>query len=97
MSAMYGLASDHVTFWWITLGLGVVVAAAVVVLLQLLVTFVKGIDTAVGATAQEAEALAAQTDDIQKLEDTVSLAEALCDETRAHADGVGAVTGGRRR
>ncbi len=98
MSAVYGLASDHITFWWITLGLGLVVAAAVVVLLQLLVTFVKDIDTAVGTTAEEAAALAAQTDDLQKLEDTVALAEALRDETRAHAEGLGAVTtsGGRR-
>ncbi len=93
---MYGLASDHVTFWWITLGLGLVVAAAVVVLLQLLVTFVKDIDTAVGTTAEEAERLAAQTDDLQKLEDTVSLAEALRNETGAHAAGFGTVTGGRR-
>ena len=97
MNAIYGLASDHVTFWWITLGLGLVVAAAVVVLLQLLVTFVKDIDVAVGATAEEAEGLAAQTDDLEKLEDTVSLAEALREETRAHAQGLGAVPGGRRR
>lgn len=94
---MFGLASDHITFWWITLGLGLVVASAVVVLLQLLVTFVKDIDNAVVAAAEEAGGLAAHTEGIQMLSDTVSLAEALRDETRAHAEALAAVGGGDRR
>lgn len=94
---MIGLASDHVTFWWITLGLGVVVASAVVVLLQLLVTFVKDIDAAVLVAAEEAGGVAAQTEGLDKLGDTISLAEALRDETRAHAQGLGAVAAGDQR
>jgi hypothetical protein len=93
---MIALASDHVTFWWITLGLGVVVAAAVVVLLQLLVTFVKDIDAAVLVATEEAGGVAAQTEGIQMLGETVSLAEALRDETRAHAEALSAVAGGDR-
>ena len=94
---MIALASDHVTFWWITLGLGVVVASAVVVLLQLLVTFVKDIDAAVLVATQEASGVASQTEGIHLLGDTVSLAEALRDETRAHAEALSAVAGGDRR
>lgn len=94
---MLALASDHVTFWWITLGLGVVVAAAVVVLLQLLVTFVKDIDVAVVAASEEASAVASQTAGLGTLSDTVTLAEALRDETSAHAEALGAAVGGGRR
>ena len=36
MTTTLALASDHVTFWWITLGLGAVVISAVIVLLFLL-------------------------------------------------------------
>ena len=92
---MIGLASDHVTFWWITLGLGLAVAAAVVVLLQLLVTFVKDIDAAVRVATEEAGAVASQTEGIHLLGDTVSLAESLRDETRAHAEALSAVAGQR--
>jgi hypothetical protein len=94
---MIALASDHVTFWWITLGLGVVVASAVVVLLQLLVTFVKDIDAAVAVATEEASGVASHTEGLHLLGDTVSLAEALRDETRLHADALGAVAGGGRR
>ncbi len=94
---MIGLASDHVTFWWITLGLGVVVAAAVVVLLQLLVTFVKDIDAAVAVATEEAGGVASQTEGLHLLGETVSLAEALREETGMHAEALSAVAGGDRR
>ena len=41
------MASDHVTFWWITLGLGAVVISASILLLTLLLLFVKDVDRGV--------------------------------------------------
>ena len=38
------VAREHITFWWVTLGLGAVVISAVILLLSLLVTFVDDID-----------------------------------------------------
>ena len=38
------VAREHITFWWVTLGLGAVVISAVILLLSLLITFVDDID-----------------------------------------------------
>jgi len=85
------LASDFITFWWITLGLGLVVASAVILLLQLLVVFVKDVDRSVSAAWEEAGGVATQTATTWMLNDTVSLLTALRDETRRHADALSAL------
>ena len=80
------LASEHVTFWWITLGLGLVVILVVIVLLTLLTSFVKDIDRAVAQTWEEAAGVATQTASTWMLGGTATLAAELRDETRRHAE-----------
>lgn len=84
MGFIADVSSDHQTFWWITLGLGVVVISAVILLLQLLVTFVKDIDGAVDTVWEQAKILATQTATTWMLNDTVALAAGLRDELALH-------------
>lgn len=90
------VASDHQLMWWITLGLGVVIASAVVLLLGFLVILVKDIDTGVSQAWEEADGVATQTATTWMLEETVRLAGALRDETRLHADLLTTAAGGGR-
>lgn len=78
-------ASDHATFWWITLGLGVVVVSAVILLLQLLVTFVDDIDQGVEEAWNVAGGVATQTATTWMLVNTVTAVTAIRDETARHA------------
>lgn len=95
---MLALAPEHVQFWWLTLGLGLVVISAVILLLQLLVLFVKDIDTAVEGIWEEAGGVATQTATTWMLKDTVVLAGALRDEVKLHAEALQGASGqGRRR
>lgn len=89
------VASDHQTMWWITLGLGLVVASAVVLLLGFLVVLVKDIDRSVDQAWEQAGGIATQTASTWMLNDTVSLAGALRDETKLHADVLTAAAGGQ--
>lgn len=86
MTPMLALAAEQVTFWWITLGLGLVVILVVVVLLSLLVSFVKDVDRAVALIWEEAAGVATQTASTWMLADTVALAGELRDETHRHAE-----------
>lgn len=88
------VAADHQTMWWITLGLGVVVMSAAILLLQLLVVFVKDIDSAVEEAWEEAGGVATNTATTWMLNDTVSLAGELRDETGRHARALTAAAGG---
>ena len=83
---MLALASEHVTFWWITLGLGLVVILVVIVLLSLLTSFVKDVDRAVAQIWEEAAGVATQTASTWMLADTVALAGELRAETGRHAE-----------
>lgn len=79
------MASDHVTFWWITLGLGAVVISAAILLLTLLLLFVKDVDDNVSEAWDMAGRVATQTASLWMLGKTVELARALRDETGEHA------------
>ncbi|MGH9179795.1 MAG: hypothetical protein ACRD0N_14735 [Acidimicrobiales bacterium] len=80
------LSSDQVTFWWITLGLGLVVNVVVAVLLMLLTSLVRDVDRAVAEVWDEAAGVATQTATTWMLATTASLATDLRDETRKHAE-----------
>lgn len=80
------VASEHVTFWWITLGLGAVVIAAVIVLLTLLVHLVDDIDKNVQDVWDTATRLAANTATTWMLGQTGQLTSDLSDEIDAHND-----------
>jgi hypothetical protein len=80
------VASEHVTFWWVTLGLGAVVISAVILLLSLLVTFVDDIDKNVREAWDTATRLAQNTATTWMLNQTASLSNDLRNEVRQHAD-----------
>ncbi len=91
-----GLASEHLTFWSITLGLGAVVIAAVILLLFLLVQFVKDIDRNVRETWETATRVAQNTATTWMLNQTGSLTGDLRTEVRRHAELLNAAAGGQR-
>ena len=80
------VASEHVTFWWVTLGLGAVVISAVILLLSLLVTFVDDIDKNVREVWDTATRVAQNTATTWMLNQTASLTNDLRNEIKQHAD-----------
>ena len=94
---MFGLASEHLTFWSITLGLGAVVIAAVILLLFLLVQFVKDIDFNVHEAWETATRVAQNTATTWMLTQATSLTADLRAEVRRHADLLNAASSGGRR
>ncbi|MCA1844738.1 MAG: hypothetical protein LC792_16405 [Actinobacteria bacterium] len=93
-----GLASEHITFWYITLGLGLVVIIAVIVLLSLLSSFVNDIDRNVKDTWDTATTLARNTATTWMLNQTATLTETLGEEVDRHAELMAALGGhGRGR
>ena len=89
------VATEHVQFWWITLGLGAVVISAVILLLGFLTILVKDIQVGVDAIWEEAKGVAAQTASTWMLNDTLRLAGALGGEVQTHADVLSAAAAGR--
>jgi hypothetical protein len=94
---MLGLASEHLTFWSITLGLGAVVIAAVILLLFLLVQFVKDIDFNVRETWETATRVAQNTATTWMLTQATSLTADLRSEVRRHAELLSSAASGGRR
>ena len=93
---LFALQSEHVTFWWITLGMGAVVIVAVIVLLSLLVSFVDDIDRNLMDVWDTATRLAANTATTWMLHQTVARTEELGAEVDRHAELLAARGGGRR-
>lgn len=89
------LQTEHVTFWWVTLGMGAVVAAVVVVLLSLLVSFVEDIDRNVKETWETATRVARNTATTWMLRNTARLTGELRAEAARHAALLGARGGAR--
>ena len=94
IGALLALQSEHVTFWWITLGMGAVVVVAVIVLLSLLVSFVDDIDRNLKDVWDTATRLAANTATTWMLQQTAARTEELGNEVRRHSDLL-AAKGGR--
>lgn len=86
MITTFALASDHVTFWWITLGLGAVVISAVIVLLFLLELYVRDLDAGVQRVWDMAARVATQTATTWMLPKTVELVGELGTEVQRHVD-----------
>ena len=80
------VAGEHVTFWWVTLGLGAVVISAVILLLSLLVTFVDDIDKNVREAWDTATRVAQNTATTWMLNQTASLTNDLRAEVKQHAE-----------
>jgi hypothetical protein len=86
MSPVLALASEHVTFWWITLGLGSVVISAVILLLFLLEVYVRDLDAGVQRVWDMAARVATQTATTWMLPKTVELVGELGNEVQRHVD-----------
>ena len=80
------VAREHITFWWVTLGLGAVVISAVILLLSLLVTFVDDIDKNVREAWDTATRVAQNTATTWMLNQAGSLTADLRAEVRKHAE-----------
>ncbi len=78
--------AEHVTFWWITLGLGAVVIAVVIVLLSLLISLVNDIDVVVAKAWKTATTVARNTATTWMLQRTAVAAGDLRDEVGRHAE-----------
>lgn len=94
--AAVNVAQEHIQFWWITLGLGLVVIAAVILLLFLLHTFVSDIDRNVREVWETATRVAQNTSTTWMLNQAGVLTGELRDEVRRHAQLMNYAAGGRR-
>ena len=92
---IFALAPEHVTFWWITLGLGAVVIAVVIVLLSLLVALVNDIDVNVKQVWETATRVAANTATTWMLNQAVGTTGELRTEVNRHAELLAAQGGSR--
>ena len=86
MGSTLALASEHTTFWWITLGLGAVVISAVILLLFLLELYVRDLDEGVQRVWDMAARVATQTATTWMLPKTVELVGELGTEVQRHVD-----------
>jgi hypothetical protein len=93
MSVVLGLAHEHITMWWVTIGIGLVVVLVVVVLLSLLLTFVNDIDSDVKSILDTAGGIARNTHNIPALGQTAELGGVLRDELGRHAAVLGSLRG----
>jgi len=80
------VAREHITFWWITLGLGAVVISAVILLLSLLITFVDDIDHNVREAWDTATRVAQNTATTWMLNQAGTLTGELRTEVKKHAE-----------
>lgn len=78
-------AGDHV-FWWVALGIGMVVVLVVITLLSLLSSLVNDIDVGVADAWQTAIRVAANTATTWSLQQTGALTGDLRDEVQRHVD-----------
>ena len=85
------LAQQHITMWWISIGMGFVVVLVVIVLLSLLVSLVTDIDGNVKSLWGMATRLARNTATTWMLQQTASATAALADETGRHAQELSAL------
>jgi hypothetical protein len=83
--AVLGYTAQELTMWRITLGMGAVVIAVVILLLSFLVKLVKTIDAGVADVLSAAGAVAANTSHLDALLVTSDAAAALKAEAMQHA------------
>ena len=86
MFPVLALAQEHITFWWLTLGLGTVVISAVILLLFLLEVYVRDLDAKVQNVWDMAARVATQTATTWMLPKTVELVGELGNEVQRHVD-----------
>jgi hypothetical protein len=85
VSAVLGYTAQELTMWRITLGMGAVVIAVVILLLSFLVRLVKDIDAGVADVLAAAGAVAGNTSHLEALIVTNDAVAELKDEALRHA------------
>jgi hypothetical protein len=85
--------SGH-TYWWIALGIGLVVALIVAALLTMLVTSVRSIEKSVGGLLEVAPKVAANTANIPQLEATAPVLALIVEEAVVQDGYMNALTDG---
>ena len=85
VSAILGYTAQELTMWRITLGMGVVVIAVVILLLSFLVRLVKDIDAGVADVLAAAVAVAGNTSHLDALLVTNDAVAELKEEALRHA------------
>jgi len=80
MTVLLTITSDEKVFWYIALGMGLVVILVVIVLLALLVSLVKDIDDGVISLWTVTKRLATNTTGMYQLAGTASVLRALREE-----------------
>jgi hypothetical protein len=85
VSVVLGYTAQELTMWRITLGMGAVVIAVVVLLLSFLVKLVKDIDAGVADVLAAAGAVAGNTSHLEALMVTNDAVAELKDEALRHA------------
>lgn len=95
MTMILALQTEHVNIWWVTLGLGLVVEIAVIVLLSLLVSLVNDIDVNVKEAWETATRVAANTATTWMIQQAGARAEELGREVDRHTELLGSQGGSR--
>jgi hypothetical protein len=81
---MIGLEDQHITMWWIAVGIGAVVLFVVIALLTLLVRLVRDIEWGVSAVWEMGKRVAANTATTWMLGQTAALAKEIKEEALIH-------------
>lgn len=79
------LAQQQVNFWWVLVGIGLVVVACVIVLLNFLTALVKDVDRYVARIEVEVKAGAKNTGNSPLLRDAADLIDEMGQELDRHA------------
>lgn len=82
---LLGLEDEHITMWWIAIGLGAVVVVVVIVLLSMLVALVNDIDRNAARLWNTATRVARNTATTWMLKNTAVAGGVLRDEVALHA------------
>lgn len=97
-----GYAPEEVTFWWVTLGMGVTVVVVVILLLSSLVSMVKSIDNSVVGVRDTLRAIPENTANAALIPITADRVDAVLAEGLQHhlfltrvLTGSGTPTGGK--
>lgn len=79
-----GYAPEEITFWWVSIGMGVVVTLVVILLLTFLVRLVKEIDAAVINIRDTLGRISANTSNTTLINETAERVDAVLDEGLTH-------------
>jgi type II secretory pathway pseudopilin PulG len=79
------LASDYVHFWWLSIGLGVVVLLVVIVLLAMLASLIGDIRRKADLLSATADAMVATTRDTRPLDEAAEATGRLREEAELQA------------